>query len=133
MRKTDPSNENITLQVLRPHNTIPLYAIPFPVFFNSTVNIYAVSDSNPRKSGRLLVLAGLLTRFRPDAFPSCTRQTVAGVLSERFGEAHSSGTVRAFHPIPFYFLHRMVTEKPIRCKYRQIIDNRKRKKIYYSI
>ena len=58
-------------------------------------------------------MAGLLTCFSPDAFPSYILQTVAGVLSGSGYEAYSSGTVRDFHPIPFYFLYRMITRKPV--------------------
>ena len=46
-------------------------------------------------------LAGLLTRSRPDAFPT-PRGSVAEDI-RNVTEHHSSGTVRDLHPIPFSF------------------------------
>ena len=48
-------------------------------------------------------MAGLLTRSSPDAFPSCTRQTVAGVLPGLQNEAYSSGVCSGFPPDSLLF------------------------------
>lgn len=123
MRISDPSNEIISFRLCG-HIIKPPYTSFISGVLNSTVNIYVQApDSYPRECRLLLILAGLLTHFCPNAFPSCKKQTVAGELSERYAEAHSSGTVRELHPIPFYFLCRMTTEKPVRNKDRKIIKN----------
>lgn len=61
MRQTDPSNRTGCI------GNTPVICFRC---FNSTVNICAVSGSESAKAQTVACMAGLLTDFNPDAFPS---------------------------------------------------------------
>ena len=67
------------------------------------IKCFVTFTPNPRGEKMVHELAGLLTDSRPDAFPT-ERSVAMQMVSGRWLELHSSGTVRDLHPIPFYCL-----------------------------
>lgn len=100
------------MAVLRPHRTIPACRRHLRCFYQYSKYIMQVPDSEAAKV-RTIAFAGRSSDLLPSGrLPVVYATTVAGVLSGLWDEAHSSGPVRDFHPIPFCFPCRMATGKP---------------------
>ncbi len=91
--------------------------------FHSTVNIYVQSShSKSTRVQTFACMAGLLTYFILGAFPSYLFvDSGRGYCPKTLLKLTAAGSVQDLHLIPFYFLCRMATEKPIRCKSNELI------------
>lgn len=100
-----------------PHKMIPRHTLSLPSGVSySTVNIFAGARLWSTRVRTVACMAGLLTCFCPDAFPSSLCRQWQEYCPDVGAKLTAACPVRDFHPIPFYFPHRMATGKPIRAQ-----------------